>query len=371
MRQLGDVEPAIRLSRYIHPFSPSANQTGRPAYSVPLRADVGTVLSTISPTCGLSSDPPGGTVANTNLCGASPTKAACTTGANGQPCENGGIPDGYMVQGASDKSGCSCRCFGWGGNNCETALSNVECSSVTSPSPSTGSVSDPSPSPSSVSGGPSAGQSPSSSTRIPANTPSPSSGKGSGGASGSPSSSPSSASGGPSAGQSPSSSTRIPADTPSSSSGKEVEVLADHPHRRRALQAEVLALDNHPHRLRVFPRILHRLHQGRKWRCWPDHHRRALQAEVLALDNHPHRRPPKKLLMWENITEWTRLRHAGCQCFWLCSCLHFGTHRRLLLMNICNTQRHPGRDCAAQKITTLAARWRTREKVNNKLECNG
>ena len=73
----------------IYPFSPSANQTGRPAYSVPLRADVGTVLSTISPTCGLSSDPPGGTVANTNLCGASPAKAACTTGASGQPCENG------------------------------------------------------------------------------------------------------------------------------------------------------------------------------------------------------------------------------------------------------------------------------------------
>ena len=179
--------------------------------------------------------------------------------------------------------------------------------------------------------------------------------------------------------------------------------------------SEVLALDNHPHPLREFPRILHRLRQGREVEVLADHphRRRAPQAggpsagqspssstripadtpssssgkgsggasgspssspicaEVLALDNHPHRRPPKKLLVWENITEWTRLRHAGCQCFWLCSCLHFGTHRRLLSMNICNTQRHSGRDCAAQKITTLAARWRTREKVNNKLECNG
>ena len=134
---MGNAETANQKFDYpgtIYPFSPAANQSGRQSYAVPLRADVGTRLPTISPTCGLSSDPPPNTNLNTNLCGASPSKVACTTGANGQSCENGGIANGYMTPGSGNTSGCSCRCYGWGGNNCEQAQAGCN-TTAWSPSP--------------------------------------------------------------------------------------------------------------------------------------------------------------------------------------------------------------------------------------------
>ena len=166
---VGNVETANQKFDYpgtIYPFSPTANQTGRPSYAVPLRADVGKRLPTISPTCGLDSDPPAGTLPNTNLCGANPSKVACTTGANGQSCENGGIANGYMTPGSGNTSGCSCRCYGWGGNNCEQAQAGCN-TTAWSPSPS---ASVPSSSPTN----PSPAATPSTPADITAPTPSPS-----------------------------------------------------------------------------------------------------------------------------------------------------------------------------------------------------
>ena len=61
-RCVGNVETANQKFDYpgtIYPFSPAANQSGRLSYAVPLRADVGTRLPTISPTCGLLGSPGG------------------------------------------------------------------------------------------------------------------------------------------------------------------------------------------------------------------------------------------------------------------------------------------------------------------------
>jgi hypothetical protein len=117
----------------IYPFSPTSSQANRPSYNVPLRANVGSVLPTVSATCGLGSDPPTGTAASDKLCGSSPTKLACTGGADGQFCDNGGIPDGYFT--GSDTSTCSCLCYGYIGDNCETAASSSTCTNGKNGSP--------------------------------------------------------------------------------------------------------------------------------------------------------------------------------------------------------------------------------------------
>jgi len=117
----------------IYPFSPTSSQANRPSYNVPLRANVGSVLPTVSATCGLGSDPPTGTAASDKLCGSSPTKLACTGGADGQFCDNGGIPNGYFTGG--DTSTCSCLCYGYIGNNCETAVSSSACTNGANGSP--------------------------------------------------------------------------------------------------------------------------------------------------------------------------------------------------------------------------------------------
>ena len=117
----------------IYPFSPASSQANRPSYSVPLRANVGSVLPTVSATCGLGSDPPAGTADSDKLCGSNPTKFACTGGANGQICDNGGIPYGYFTGG--DTSSCSCLCYGFSGSNCETATSSSACTNGANGSP--------------------------------------------------------------------------------------------------------------------------------------------------------------------------------------------------------------------------------------------
>ena len=46
----------------------------------------------------------------------------CTTGVNGQPCQNGGKPSGTFS--GTDKSKCTCKCVNqYTGENCETVPS--------------------------------------------------------------------------------------------------------------------------------------------------------------------------------------------------------------------------------------------------------
>ena len=108
------------------PKGPSPNPT---AYTVPLRADVGLGLPAASATCGLPSDPGGGVHRLVDepagICGPSAKLRACTTAANGQPCEHGGVPGGEIpADSPSDLTGCFCRCYsGWAGATCATKRS--------------------------------------------------------------------------------------------------------------------------------------------------------------------------------------------------------------------------------------------------------
>ena len=110
----------------IYPKGPSPNPA---AYAVPLRADVGLGLPATSATCGLPSDPGGGVhrlaAEPAGLCGPSAKFRACTTAANGQSCEHGGVPGGEIPADApSDLTACFCRCYsGWAGPTCATKRS--------------------------------------------------------------------------------------------------------------------------------------------------------------------------------------------------------------------------------------------------------